>query len=1246
MAEKKSIPVTDLTAIVLLRLGKTFCLLGTLIPILILIGRVVDYNLLVSLTPGKFIVMNPLSSICFILTGIAIWLVWDSNAPLKNKRISKTIVLVVSLIGLLKLLSLFIGVNLGLDVLLFKDQLNFHKEIYNTSWNEMAPNTALNMMLLGITIWRIDYDDSKVKYFQYINYFITLMALLSLYGYIYGVKNLYGVFHRVPMSFYSGLCFLLFSISVLFIRPMKGTMAILVGENPAEVVLLRFLAFVLPLIFGWLKIQGEKLELVEKELGTAVLAVLTYVISMLLIARKSSVQYRLRKARKKIVDLIEEDNKRLKRILDNSPTYISIYDLETGYVVYSNNTTSILGDREKFTAVPFDDLMKSIVHPEDLEKMVARVKGYSSFKEDEASQIDFRMIDKHGQVRWFYSRAIPFKIDNGKTKQIIINAMDFTNFKKAEQELQEQKKFIGKVVSASPNVIYIFDIKNRQNKFFSKNFFESLGYSKSKLNPLDINFLITLIYPKDLVRLQKHYLNFVNARSFEVRDIEYRVKDSKGNWRWVYARETAFARDEDGLVSQVVGVLQDITSRKSAEEALRYRELQLVEAQKIAHVGSYEWNLIKNEIVYTEEAYRIYGFPSDKKVFTIEDFKALLSNEDLIKHDINLSIALQESDSYEGEFRIYLPDKTQKTIQNKGRIERDSHDKPFRIFGTIMDITTHKRDQEKLRQKNEELFHAYVQLQSTQRELSIANQELKTKVVEQGAELSGSEERYRSFISNSSEGIYRYEFRDIDHVDTFLPADVQAKLILKHAYIAEANDMMAWMHGFDSAEELIGVGLTKFIILPESEKIEMIKNFILSSYRLSDVQTPEVDKNGKLNYYLSNISGVVKQGKLLRGWGTQNNVTQKVLTMEALKISEEKYRFLAENVPEIFWTADPDGTVDYHNKRWYEYTKSRKSGSLNMEWKSMVHPDDYSQVEKLWNESMQTGKEFNAQYRLKGAGQDYRWNLGKASPLRDNEGKIVKWIGTSVDIHEGKILAQTLSEKNEELTRINNDLDNFIYTASHDLKVPITNIEGLLYMLLEEMSEVCRSDKDVNEILLRMNISVNKFKKVITDLTEITRAQKSNEDEVVEINFSEILDEVLSLIRDLTDTTSTSILTDFSECSTIYFSERNLKSILYNLICNAIKFASPERTPEVKITTSCVHDMILLRVEDNGVGFDISQIDKAFSMFKKLHSHKEGSGIGLYIVKRIVTNAGGKIEVESERGKGSVFKVYFKKNAE
>jgi|GEM_PF-5255293 PAS domain S-box-containing protein len=1242
MAEKKNIPITDLTALTLLRLGKLFCLLGTLIPVLILIGRATNYDLVISLTPGKFIVMNPLSSLCFIMTGIAIWLVRNTTASSKNRKISRILVFIVGGIGVLKLATLFLGVDFTLDVLLFKEQLNFNKQIYNTRWNEMAPNTALNLALLSITIWLIDYNERKVKYVQYINYVIVLMALLSLYGYTYGVQNLYGLSHMVPMSFYSGLCLLLFSISVLFLRPMKGSMAILIGENPAEVVLLRFIALVLPLVFGWLKIQGERFQIVEKEFGTAVFAVLTYVIAMMLIARKSSVQYRLRKARKKIVDLIEEDNKRMKRILDNSPTYISIYDIDSGYLVYSNNTYNILKDPQKFTSIPLMEILKLIIYPDDLDKIKARLKEYSSFKEDEASQLDFRMIDKDGEVRWFYSRAIPFRMENGRAKQILINAMDFTNFKKAEEELQEQKRFINKVVSASPNVIYIFDIKNRENKFFSRNFFESLGYNKSKINPLDINFLVSIIYPADIVRLQKYFLSFVNARNFEVRDIEYRVKDAKGNWRWIYSRETAFARDSNGQVSQVVGVLQDITSKKRAEEALKYRELQLVEAQAIAHVGSYEWNLLKDEIVFTEEAYRIFGFPFERKTFKIDDFKALLIKDDLMKYEVNMAIALQESSTYEGEFAIRLPDNTEKAILNRAKIERDEEGNAIKVLGTVMDVTRQKRYQEKLQQKNEELYQAYVQLQLTQRELSLANQELRSKVVQQGAELSGSEERYRSFISNSSEGIFRFEFRGIDYVDTHLPAAEQARLILKHAYIAEANDMMAWMRGYDFADELIGVGLADFIVLPEEEKNEMMKNFVFSNYRLMDLQTPEVDKNGRLNYYTSNISGIVKEGKLMRGWGTQNNVTQKVLTMEALKISERKYRFLAENVPEIFWTANPDGKVDYFNKKWYEYTGRKKTEAKPMDWKTMLHPDDYKEVQNLWDESLSTGNEFVAEYRLKGAGNEYRWNLGKASALRDNEGNIIKWIGTSVDIHDGRELAETLSERNEELRRKNADLDNLIEASSRDLKIPVYNIEKLLYTLLEDMKEVCRPDKDVNEMLLRLNLSVNKFKKVLSDLTEIAKANKSSQEEEAELHFSEVLDEVLLSLEDQTEQSGATILTNFSDCPAIFFSERNLKSILYNLICNAIKFASPERTPEIKISTSCENDRILLKVEDNGEGIDLSQVEQAFSMFKRLDRQKGGAGIGLYIVRRIVTNAGGKIEVESEKGKGTVFKVYFK----
>ncbi len=103
-----------------------------------------------------------------------------------------------------------------------------------------------------------------------------------------------------------------------------------------------------------------------------------------------------------------------------------------------------------------------------------------------------------------------------------------------------------------------------------------------------------------------------------------------------------------------------------------------------------------------------------------------------------------------------------------------------------------------------------------------------------------------------------------------------------------------------------------------------------------------------------------------------------------------------------------------------------------------------------------------------------------------------------------------------------------------------------------------------------------------------------------------------------------------------------MRSIFYNLISNALKYRHPERNPVVDLKTEQLDDGILLTVKDNGLGISDANKEKVFSMFKRLHDHVEGSGVGLYIVKRIVTNAGGRIELESKLEEGTTFKIFLK----
>ena len=262
---------------------------------------------------------------------------------------------------------------------------------------------------------------------------------------------------------------------------------------------------------------------------------------------------------------------------------------------------------------------------------------------------------------------------------------------------------------------------------------------------------------------------------------------------------------------------------------------------------------------------------------------------------------------------------------------------------------------------------------------------------------------------------------------------------------------------------------------------------------------------------------------------------------------------------------------------------------------------------------------------------------------------LLKEINTDLEIRvkdrtaELELKNKELELTNLQLRKVNEDLDNFVYTASHDLKEPILNIEGLLMTIMEVLKDEVTNNADAFELFSMIDISINRFKSTIHDLTEITKIQKNiDEEEKSLISCCELLDDVQLIIRDLMIESQAVIKTNFENCPTIRFAKKNLKSIVHNLLTNAIKYRSIERLPVIEIYTDTSKEFSILTFKDNGLGMDLTNESKFFSMFKRLHTHVEGSRIGLYIVKRIITNAGGKIEVNSKVGVGSEFKVFFK----
>lgn len=363
-----------------------------------------------------------------------------------------------------------------------------------------------------------------------------------------------------------------------------------------------------------------------------------------------------------------------------------------------------------------------------------------------------------------------------------------------------------------------------------------------------------------------------------------------------------------------------------------------------------------------------------------------------------------------------------------------------------------------------------------------------------------------------------------------------------------------------------------------------------------------------------------------------SQLKQKDALIEQIRVFE----FLSEAMPQIIWAADPTGKIEYYNSKWYEYTGLHEKLGDQTKWQTIIHPDDYENVLKDWLECLANGKSYEHQFRIKNAAGLYRWHLVRSVAMHDHAGEIIKWIGTATDMHDQKIQSEELKQKNSQLLRINRELDNFVYTASHDLKAPISNLEGLMFAYKDQAKE--RLLNEDLQILDMMQVSIEKFKATIKDLTEISRLNQVN-DVVEEISIKEILNEILLSLNTQIKENEAKIEIDI-QSDLIRFSKKNLRSILSNLLTNSIKFKKRNLNPQIQIKTWKENDTCVISVSDNGLGMDLSKSDKIFSMFRRLHDHVEGSGLGLYLIKRIVEDNNGRIEVESEIGQGSTFRIY------
>ncbi|MCB2376419.1 PAS domain-containing protein [Hymenobacter sp. BT635] len=380
-------------------------------------------------------------------------------------------------------------------------------------------------------------------------------------------------------------------------------------------------------------------------------------------------------------------------------------------------------------------------------------------------------------------------------------------------------------------------------------------------------------------------------------------------------------------------------------------------------------------------------------------------------------------------------------------------------------------------------------------------------------------------------------------------------------------------------------------------------------------------------------------GRATRMIGAIQDVTQQRLAETALSQREKEFTTLANSMPQLAWMANPDGHIFWYNEQWYAYTGTTLAEMQGFGWQKVHHPDYVDTVTKRWLAALSGEQAWKDTFPLRGQDGDYRWFLSWAQPVHDAQGHIVRWIGTNTDITEARRIEQQLKEQNVELRRINEDLDNFVYTASHDLKQPIHNMAGIF----EELTRTAYfRDPEAIKLISMFERALQQIYDTIYNLSELVQVQKLRHELPTEaVALEPLAREVLDSIGEQLANVRAIVTTDFAAAPVVHFVRPNLQSVLYNLVSNALKYAAPKRTPRIHLWSKLEDDHIVLYARDNGVGIDLERYgSQLFQMFRRFHDHVSGSGMGLYLVNRIVQSYGGRIEVQSEVGKGTTFSIY------
>jgi two-component system, sensor histidine kinase and response regulator len=638
-------------------------------------------------------------------------------------------------------------------------------------------------------------------------------------------------------------------------------------------------------------------------------------------------------------------------------------------------------------------------------------------------------------------------------------------------------------------------------------------------------------------------------------------------------------RDATGKPIRFVGSSVDITDRKRAEEALRESEERFRGTFENAAVGIAHTHPEGRFLRVNEKFCAIVGYPREE---LLEKTWHDITHPDDLAASIDVSAAALrgESPGLPLEKRYLRKDGSLVWAELVISPQRDAAGAPGYLIAIIQDISQRKRLEEALRE---------------------------------------SERRFRTFVDHATDAFFLLD-------DQHVVLDVNRKACQSLGY---TRDELMGKTAPDVDPDITPANIEE--INRKLNAGEMVA--YESRHRRKDGTVFPVEVRGEA-FWEGGRNFVVALAR---------DITEHKRAEEALRESERRFRILAEALPHMVWTAQPDGATDYYNARTTEYTGLTSEQLQGWGWGSTIHPEDLPRCLELWARSIATGEPYEIEFPVRRADGAFCWHLARALALRDESGRITKWFGSCIDIDDQKRAQEALRGAKEAAEAANRAKDEFLANVSHEIRTPMNAILGMTELVLDtpltdDQRQCLKAVKSAADNLLGNINDLLDFSKIEAGKLELEPGDfslRATVGDTLRALAVRAHRKGLELIYDVQPEVPDALVGDAGR----------LRQVLLNLVANAIKFTDAgEVVVRAEVAGAAAPEGevgLRLTVRDTGIGIPLDQQERIFRAFEQEDSSTTrkygGTGLGLTIAARLVALMRGQITVESEPGRGSTF---------